>query len=290
MIIKILSLCAALLAPESTGLDPHGRSLHLPLHEDFNISYSACITTAKQARKYNIDPFVATALMYKTTKFSPKLAKKRKIFRVLRAEYGCAANSGQFIRSSCSPFMLYAPKLASILQYNKNRELKTDYRKALRIFLRGRRKAKVVENMAGRFADVYSRTHTYYTWVNPFFRLEQDPELDSLVEDLNKPQPYDNRNHRIQRQMERNIYMLSELLGFSCRIEAKHNRHTSPEYYIRLNGQEIYDRLSGNVVNARIKQHSDGVITVKFFDRNHKIYFIPHRGGTYIAKIHKQDF
>ena len=37
--IKILSFCAALLAPESTGLDPHGRALHLELHADFNTSY-----------------------------------------------------------------------------------------------------------------------------------------------------------------------------------------------------------------------------------------------------------
>lgn len=34
--IKILSLCAALLAPESTGLDPHGRALHLKLDADYN--------------------------------------------------------------------------------------------------------------------------------------------------------------------------------------------------------------------------------------------------------------
>ena len=50
--IKVLSLCAALLAPESSGQDPHGRSLHLKLNADFNTSYEACITTLNHARKY----------------------------------------------------------------------------------------------------------------------------------------------------------------------------------------------------------------------------------------------
>jgi len=287
MIIKILSFCAALLAPESTGLDPHGRSLHLPLHQDFNTSYSACIITAKQARKYNIDPFVATALMYKTTKFSPKLAKRKKIFRDLRAEYGCAGNSDQFIRSSCSPFMLYAPKLASLL--HKNRRLKVDYSRALRKFLRNRRDAKIVKNMSARFADVYTRTHTYFAWKSPFLKHE-DPELDSLVEDLRKPQPYDHFNRRIQNEMEQNIFMLSELLGFGCKIEAKHRMRGSPEYHVRLSGQEIYNRLAKRNTNMRVKEHADGVIVLQFFDRRHKIYFIPHHGGIYIAKIHKQNF
>ena len=90
--------------------------------------------------------------------------------------------------------------------------------------------------------------------------------------------------------MERNIYMLSELLGFGCNIEAKHRISGSPEYYIRLSGQEIYDRLANKSTNAHVKHHTDGVIVLQFFDRRHRIYFVPHHSGVYIAKIHKQDF
>ena len=158
--IKVLSLCAALLAPESTGLDPHGRALHLKLDADFNTSYDACITTVKQARKYGVDPFISAALMYKETKFSPKLAKKSRLFRKIRKIYGCGGDSGQFIKSSCSAFMLFAPHMVTFLEKNyRNRTTGSDYRKSLRQFLQNdRRKAKIVENMAKRFADVYTRT------------------------------------------------------------------------------------------------------------------------------------
>ena len=177
MFIKVLSLCAALLAPESTGLDPHGRSLHLPLHEDFNISYEACIVTAKQAKKYNVDPFVAVALAYRTTKMSPKLAKRSDLYRKIQNDFGCDGHGDMFIKSSCSPFMLTSLNLA--VQLGKYQH---DYSGALCEFLSGNdgcrreemREAKIVESMARRFANTYSRTHTSFVWKDPF-RQRDDP-------------------------------------------------------------------------------------------------------------------
>lgn len=179
MFIKVLSLCAALLAPESTGLDPHGRSLHLPLHEDFNISYSACIVTAKQAKKYNVDPFVAVALAYRTTKMSPKLARKSDIYHQIQHNFGCEQHNDRFIKSSCSPFMLTSLNLA--VQLGKYQH---DYSSALCSFLSGNkscsraalREAKVIENMARRFANVYSRTHVSFVWKDPFQQQESPYE------------------------------------------------------------------------------------------------------------------
>jgi len=177
MFIKVLSLCAALLAPESTGLDPHGRALHLPLHEDFNISYKACIVTAKQAKRYNIDPFVAVALAYRTTKMSPQLARKSYIFHRIQRIFGCETNSDRFIRSSCSPFMLTSLNLALLVG-----EHQQNYSTALCSFLSGKnicrqktaREAKIIENMARRFVNVYSRTHTSFRWKDPF-QIKENP-------------------------------------------------------------------------------------------------------------------
>lgn len=176
MFIKVLSLCAALLAPESTGHDPHGRALHLPLHEDFNISYEACIVTAKQAKRYNIDPFVAVALAYQTTKMSPELARKSKVYHQIQAEYGCRTSDFRYIKSSCSPFMLTSLNLAVLIS-----KYQLDYPTALCSFLsgngrctsKGRREAKIIENMSRRFANVYSRTHTSFQWKDPFVQRQE---------------------------------------------------------------------------------------------------------------------
>lgn len=171
MFIKVLSLCAALFAPESSGVDPHGRSLHLQTPVGFDISYDVCLTTVRQAQKYNIDPFVAVALMYQTTKMSPEVAKKSKVHHKIQHQYGCDDHDGKFIKSSCSPFMLSNIYLAYLLH-----EEGQGYKDALCSFLslndkctrKTRRQAKIVENMARRFADVYSRTHTSFIWNNPF--------------------------------------------------------------------------------------------------------------------------
>ena len=257
--IKVLSLCAALLAPESSGLDPHGRSAHLELDSDFNTSYSACIVTLKQARKYKIDPFVSAALMYKTTKFSPKLAKASRIFKRISADYGCQGQSGQFIKSSCSPFMLFAPSFVTILEKSKRHVTAPEnYRKSLRIFLKNNRKqAKIVENMAKRFADIYSRTHTYFAWSSPFKiedEIDEDSQLlDDLITDLRQPHPYDPYNMSTHQRMEGEIQILYTIFGNQFKIEASSHNRGSPEYYVHTNYQNLKEFLwfiAGNTTSA----------------------------------------
>jgi hypothetical protein len=200
MIIKVLSLCASLLAPESSGLDPHGRSLHLPLKSDFNTSYVACIATVKQAQRLKVDPFVMAALMYRTTYFSPKIAKKSKLSISIREQYGCS-DGGQFVKSSCSAFMLAPQYLRSLLdrtvsESSRGTDRIADYRIGLCEYIKGgerctaaaRKEAKIVENMAFRFMNMYGRTHTGYTWVSPF-----------------KPQRTPQELHRDDRRRERQL-------------------------------------------------------------------------------------
>ena len=303
--IKILSFCAALLAPESTGLDPHGRALHLELHADFNTSYEACITTSKQARKYGIDPFVSAALMYKITKFSPELARKSRIFRKIRQDYGCSKNSGQFIRSSCSSFMLFAPHLADILQKSvTDPAKKPDYHTSIQKFIdNNHRKAKIIENIAKRFADTYSRTHTYFSWSNPFYNspkvAENRPQhrqehhnsdLYSMIDQLRQPRPYDYQRRRLERRMQYDLSILHQILGPNVRIEAKSRDYDHPEYFIHINYRDLKDILiySAGRGSSRLKPHAfkeyDGEtfvlllkapnLSVKFIPQGENLYFV----------------
>lgn len=311
--IKILSLCAALLAPESTGLDPHGRSLHLKLHEDFNTSYGACIATAKQARKYGLDTFVSVALVYKETKFSPKLAKKSKLFRKIRKIYGCEDGSDRFVKSSCSAFMIYAPHLATKLEKNYiDRRFGSNYRKALREFLGNQRKshAKVIENMAKRYADVYSRTHTSFVWNSPFKNPERiypqepqiaqkprqlphnDPHLNDLMTGLNKIQPYDYRNRQMQRKMEYDLGLLYRILGSGYKIEAKSRNFKDPEYFLYINNRDLREILymAASATSSRHKPHTfqeynDGKMVLILNAPHRTLVFTPHSENLFIITI-----
>ena len=311
--IKILSLCAALLAPETTGLDPHGRSLHLKLHEDFNTSYEACITTAKQARKYGIDPFVSIALMYKETKFSPKLAKKSRFFRNIRKNYGCEGDPGRFIKSSCSAFMIFAPHLATMLEKNYiDRRYGANYRKALRDFFGNRRKkrAKIVENMAKRYADVYSRTHTSFVWNSPFKNPERiypeepqvtqkprnqhynDPQLNDLMMGLNRVQPYDYRNRQMQQKMEYDLALLYGILGPGCKIEAKSRNLKDPEYFLHINVRDLREILfmTASETSSRHKPHTfqeynDGRLILMLNAPRRTLIFTPYNENLFIITI-----
>ena len=311
--IKILSLCAALLAPESTGLDPHGRSLHLKLHEDFNISYDACIVTAKQARKYGIDTFVSVALMYKETKFSPKLAKKSRLFRDIRKIYGCEGGADRFVKSSCSAFMLFAPHLATMLEKNYiDSRVGANYRKALRDFLGKRRKkyAKIIENMAKRYADVYSRTHTSFVWNSPFKNPERaypqepqvaqkprnlpynDPQLNDLITGLNRVQPYDYRNRQMQRKMEYDLALLYGILGPGCKIEAKSRNFKDPEYFLHINVRDLREILfmTASETSSRHKPHTfqeynDGKMVLMLNAPRRTLVFTPYNENLFIITI-----
>ena len=303
--IKILSFCAALLAPESTGLDPHGRALHLELHADFNTSYEACITTSKQARKYGIDPFVSAALMYKITKFSPELARKSNIFRKIRQDYGCGKNSGQFIRSSCSSFMLFAPHLADILQKSVSDPQKgPNYHVSIQNFVNNsHKKAKIVQNMAKRFADVYSRTHTYFSWSNPFNKSPQvaqvdpnqqkrryNPDLHTMVDQLRYSRPYDHQRRRLEQRMQYDLSILHQILGPNVRIEAKSRDFDHPEYFVHINYRDLKEILiySAGNTSSRLKPHTfkeyDGEtfvlllaapnLSVNFTPQGENLYFV----------------
>lgn len=314
--IKILSLCAALLAPESTGLDPHGRSLHLKLYEDFNTSYSACIATNKQARKYGIDPFVATALMYKETRFSPKLAKKSKLFRKIRKIYGCEEGSDRFIKSSCSAFMIFAPHLATMLEKNYiDRQVGSNYRKALRDFLgkRTKKHAKTIENMAKRYADVYSRTHTSFVWNTPFRNPEgiyqkeprvvkrrrerrnlphNDPQLNDLMNGLDCVQPYDYRNRQMQQKMEYDLQLIYKILGTGYRIEAKSRNFKDPEYFLYINRRDLREILymAASITSSQHKPHTfqeynDGKLVLMLNAPKRTLVFMPHSENLYVIVV-----
>ena len=314
--IKILSLCAALLAPESTGLDPHGRALHLKLHEDFNTSYDACIATAKQAKKYGIDTFVATALVYKETKFSPKLAKKSKLFRKIRKIHGCEEGSDRFIKSSCSAFMIFAPHLATMLEKNYiDSRVGANYRKALRDFLgRGsKERAKIIENVAKRYADVYSRTHTSFVWNSPFKNPESiypketyvtkrkqrrsnfrtnDPHLNQLMDNLDCVQPYDYRNRQMQQKMEYDIQLLYRILGPGYKIEAKSRNFDDPEYFLHINPRDLREILymAASITSSRHKPHTfqeygDGRLVLILNAPRRTLVFVPHSENLYVITI-----
>ena len=314
--IKILSLCAALLAPESSGLDPHGRSLHLKLHEDFNTSYSACIATAKQARKYGIDPFVSVALMYKETKFSPKLAKKSKLFRNIRKVFGCEEGSDRYIKSSCSAFMIFAPHLATMLEKNYiDRRYGANYRKALRDFFdnRSKRRVKVIENMAKRYADIYSRTHTSFIWNSPFQNPESaypdepdivkrrqrrappsnyDPRFNDLVDNLGQVMPYDYRNRQMQQKMEYDLQLIYRVLGSGYRIEAKSRNFKDPEYFLYINQRDLREILymAASATSSRHKphtfqEHNDGKLVLMLNAPRRTLVFTPYSENLYVITI-----
>ena len=269
MQIHILKLCVALLAPESTGLDPHGRALHLPLVEDFTVSHSACIATAKQARRLDVDPFVMAALTYRTNKFSPKLAAKSKIQKNIRQQYGCEKN-GQFIKSSCSSFMLDPQYFRTLLNQTVEESTRSadrlpDYRKALCRFLtpwsntctrESRKEAKIIENMAFRFANVYGRSRPDFTYYSPFKigpteeevarderRRERqldrqyrsaDPYLNHMLGDLGYRRNRNGRGPLHTQRTERDLMFLYNVFGNDVPVEAVSNGSNTVNYFVHI--------------------------------------------------------
>jgi hypothetical protein len=334
--IKVLAFCAALLAPESTGLDPHGRSLHLKLYTDFNTSYTACITTVKQARKYRVDPFVMVAMMYDTTGMSPRRTERGAALKQMYRSHGCDGQ-GQFIKSSCSAFMLGAPYLASLLSETGKRNEMTgqrlvSYREAVcRFYSAGqkckakyRKKAKLIENIARRYADVYSRTHTSFVWQSPFtpeptseelIDLETernyrdrrhgmangcssgDPVLDDLVSQLGYSSHCNMGNYRTM--VNRGVSLISALIGPNIRLEA--NTVTTDagvvraEYILFMPYRELKSRLR-NTAGLRIEGLSvlsvtetpSRVFVVNMRSRSSQVRleYYPQNDSTYSVGIH----
>ena len=335
IMIKVLAFCAALLAPESSGLDPHGRSLHLKLYTDYNTSYEACITTVRQAHKYGVDPFVLTAVMYDVTGMSPGRATKTRAARRTLKAHGCDGQ-GQFIKSSCSVFMLAPPYFASLLAQTTQQQggggSFTDYRKALCRFYAGdqkckkkdRQKAKLIANIARRYVDVYSRTHTSFMWRSPFtqppneeemYNLEVqrnyrdrqdgmatsctsgDPTLDHLINQLGYASRCNSANYR--HRMNQGITIISSVLGQNIHLEA--SAVTSPsgilrsEYLLHMSYTQLKTRLSyastlrtNNLVIANITETEgrDFIVNLHAYSSQARLEFYRQANHTYTVGIY----
>ena len=161
MVIKALALCAALLAPKSTGEDPHGRALHLKLYDDYDTSYEACIHTAKMAKAIGIDPFMTTALVYEATGFAVKRTRNKRHIRKLAKMYGCAGLENT-PRTSCSAITL------SIFHFSDVLRRANDYFEAVCGFFEengtcyreNEQKTTRTLNLARRFVYAYNRSHS----------------------------------------------------------------------------------------------------------------------------------
>ena len=334
--IKVLAFCAALLAPESTGLDPHGRSLHLKLYTDFNTSYEACITTVKQAHKYRVDPFVLVAMLYDATGMSPKRADHTHAIKRMLKVHGCT-EQGQFIKSSCSAFMLGAPYIASLLNDTSARSPQTQrafvsYGAAVcRFYSAGgkckakhRKKAKLIENIARRYADMYSRTHTSFIWQSPFvpppthgemadLETERnyhdrrsgmangcgsgDPVLDNLVNQLGYPSRCNMGDYRTL--LNQGVILISALVGQNIRLEA--NTVTTAagivrvEYILFVPYRELKSRLGFaaglrikglSVLNVRETPGRDFVVDLRSSSTQVRMEYYKQTEHTYTVNIH----
>jgi len=319
MIIKILSLCAALLAPESTGLDPHGRALHLPLKSDFNTSYGACIATVKQARRLKVDPFVMAALMYRTTQFSPKVAGQSRLAITIRKQYGCSGG-GQFVKSSCSAFMLAPQYLRSLLdrtisESERGTDRIADYRVGLCEFLNGgdrctrrsQKEAKIIENMAFRFMNVYGRIHTSFTWVSPFkprrTQQEIDRDIDQRERQLDR-QYYGgppNLNNMIYglgyqpragnstqspvtaRRAQKDLKLIAELMGPRIKVEISEASRRTVNFYVHVTLEQYMKDILRHVKSntsriyenhyqaADLKEYENGVYKLVLKSRRYNL-------------------
>jgi len=165
---EILLFCSSLLAPESVCPDPSGRCANMPIYEDYNSSYSACIYTVERAFELGVDPYILSALVYKTTKFSSKKAKKSKLYRKILKEYSCE-KPGKWIRSGCHPFRIAPRYFRDLIDtyleehiYSKKDEYY--YHKALCDFYsvggkctaKHKRQVKLTVNLSRRFLDHYT--------------------------------------------------------------------------------------------------------------------------------------
>jgi hypothetical protein len=218
--LDVLALCAALFAPHSSGEDPSGRALHIPTQDGFNIAYEACITTVKQAQQSQVDPFTMVALTYRETGMSAVTSRKirrSRTYKRIRQLYGCNHNE-RYIRGSCSVYVLTPTHFRSLLNQTIDENQQEmyrheDYRKALCRFFSGRRtcygkhirSARIVENMAKRYAMVYNKSRRSFVWGSPYVPKPTMTEeykrdrLNDIIEQLER------RRDR-GRQIELHIY------------------------------------------------------------------------------------
>jgi len=209
--------------------------------------------------------------------------------------------------------MIYAPHLATMLEKNYiDRQYGSNYRKALREFLGKSRRmeAKVVENMAKRYADVYSRTHTGFIWNTPFRNPENsypqpgslaqkprrlphnDPYINDLMTGLNRTQPYDYRNRQMQQKMEYDLELLYGILGPGRKIEAKSRNFKDPEYFLYINSRDLREILymTASETSSRHKPHTfqeynDGKLVLMLNAPERTLVFTPYSENLYIITI-----
>ena len=196
--IKVLSLCAALLAPVMTGEDPHGRAAHLSYNTDFDTAYGACIATAGKAQTLGLDIFTVLAMTHKLLGFSPPHAERKRISRRLSRKYGCRIRVGDYyVRDSCSPYMLLPQQLYDILHEpshaRRRYETSICYIVSGSNYCRGRSKrlARRIKYMSRRFVSVYRKTHAYYEWTDPYIVRPPIRYRDRRYPDRYSP-PHDN--------------------------------------------------------------------------------------------------
>ena len=106
--------------------------------------------------------------------------RKSKIFKRVRRLYGCGDNE-KYARGSCSAYTLTPAHFRDLLdqtieESSRGMYRQEDYRKALCRFFSGRRtcygkhlrQARIIENMAKRYASVYNRSRPGFKWTSPY--------------------------------------------------------------------------------------------------------------------------
>ena len=255
MAIKVLTLCAALLAPKSTGEDPHGRALHLKLYDDYNTSYEACIHTAKMAKGIGIDPFMTTALVYEATGFATKKTKNKRHIRKLAKMYGCAGIEDT-PRTSCSPTTL------SIFHFSDLVRRTNDYFEAICGFFEengtcyreNEKRTTRVLNSARRFVYAYNRNfgRTVLNWAfkgmephkqhpsrprnpKPYYEHLQPSENEDIVFfEMNDP----------MKQLKFLTILLGQGLQVSHHQHGAENSGKNSVFYIDASPHQLRSRLN----------------------------------------------
>ena len=291
--IKILTFCAALLAPESVGLSAHEKSLHFKPYTDYNTSYTACIATVKQAQKHGVDPFVSTALMYDIATMTHKHVEWTHAIRRVFELHNCEPSS--HAKGSCSAHRLIVPYFANLLNQTQQHEPReaVDYRQALCSFYAGNetckpehyQKVKLIESTAQYYARLYSHSDTSFEWQSPFAKLPPlkegqstkgadthyprrggmasgcgtgDPVLDKLVDQLGYASQCDLNNYN--NEMNKGVILITSILGSNIHLKTKALTHPAGIIQIKYTLFMSYENLKIRLKNISKLRLGDAFI------------------------------
>ena len=259
MVIKALTLCAALLAPRSTGEDPHGRALHLKLYDSFDSSYEACIHTVKMARSTKVDPFMTTAFVYETSGFGGKKIKNKRFFKKLAKIYGCERLE-ETPRTSCSATTLAFFHLTDLLRKTD------DYYEAICgafeansvCYRENEKRTTKTLNLARRFVYVYNRRfkRTVLNWAfeGTESRREHSSRPRSPPSPLSHLQPSENEDIVFFEMGDerKQLKFMSLVLGPGFQVNFEENiQQNNPRmanFYVNADHYQLRNRLI-NVAN-----------------------------------------